>query len=201
VQHIIALSGTAVIVRHWFEIDLDDSSMEHGVRVELRELAAAPRRGTESAAQLITADRPLWRADLFDRHTDPPGSFGVAHFHPQFLGNEPCPRVFDPRLTASPWEWLAAQFEALGATGGRRAWDLDPADARELRTLPGTIVALAQQLAPDRCKSAAECYALTRDARAAVRLMIGSLRRPDLLDSGWVAPWRDDAGQQAASPA
>ena len=33
-QHILTLSRTAVIVRHWFEIDLDDASMEHGVRIE-----------------------------------------------------------------------------------------------------------------------------------------------------------------------
>ena len=43
-QHILALSRTAVIVRHWFEIDLADASMEHGVRIELRELAVHPRR-------------------------------------------------------------------------------------------------------------------------------------------------------------
>jgi hypothetical protein len=60
VQHVIALSGAAIIVRHWFEIDLNDASMEHGARIELRELVPQPRRGTESAAQLITADRPLW---------------------------------------------------------------------------------------------------------------------------------------------
>jgi len=64
VQTIVALSRSAVIIRHWFEIDLDDASMEHGVRIELRELAARPHRGSESAAQVITADRPLWRADL-----------------------------------------------------------------------------------------------------------------------------------------
>ena len=63
-QHIVTLSGIAVIVRHWFEIDLDDSSMEHGARVELRELTAQPHRGSESAAQLITLDRPLWRASV-----------------------------------------------------------------------------------------------------------------------------------------
>ena len=79
----------AVIVRHWFEIDLDDSSMEHGVRVELRELADHSHRGSESAAQLVTLDRPLWRADLFDRHTDVPGSFGVAHYHAKFLATSP----------------------------------------------------------------------------------------------------------------
>ncbi len=36
-QHILALSRTAVVVRHWFEIDLDDASVEHGVRIEVRE--------------------------------------------------------------------------------------------------------------------------------------------------------------------
>ncbi|HEX2745345.1 MAG TPA: hypothetical protein VHN16_13205 [Streptosporangiaceae bacterium] len=39
-QHILTLSRTAVIVRHWFEIDLDDASMEHGVRIELTRDAA-----------------------------------------------------------------------------------------------------------------------------------------------------------------
>jgi hypothetical protein len=37
--------------------------------------------------------------------------------------------------------------------------------------------------------SAAQCYRLTRDARESVRLMISYLRRPDLLDTGRVAPW------------
>src|SRR5262249_41966865 len=94
VQHILALSHSAVIVRHWFEIDLDDASMEHGARIELRELSSQPHRGSESAAQLIKAARPLWRADLFDRLTDVPGSFGVAHYHPGFFRQ----RTQPPRL-------------------------------------------------------------------------------------------------------
>ena len=52
-----------------------------------------------------------------------------------------------------------------------------------------TIVTLARELGPDRCHSASECFALTRDVREAVQLMIGYLRRPDLLDVDWVAPW------------
>ena len=60
-----------------------------------------PHRGTESAAQLITADRPLWRADLFDRLGSAPGSFDAAHYHPRFAGVEPCGRVWDPALTAA----------------------------------------------------------------------------------------------------
>jgi hypothetical protein len=189
-QHIIALSRIAVIVRHWFEIDLDDSSMEHGVRIELRELPPQPRRGSESAAQVITADGPLWRADLFDRHTDAPGTFAMAHFHPHFLGTEPCPRVFEPELTASPFDWLGHQFAALGATGGRDAWDLERADADELSGMSAAITALARTLGPDQCGSAAQCYALTRDASEAVRIMIATLRQPDRLDTAWTAPWR-----------
>jgi hypothetical protein len=190
VQHIIALSGAAIIVRHWFEIDLNDASMEHGARIELRELVPQPRRGTESAAQLVTADRPLWRADLFDRLTDPPGSFRVAHFHPAFDGVEPSPRNWDPLLSASPWEWLRATLEKQGAVNGSPAWPIGPDDAGELSGLAGDVAELARGLGPDRCTSAAQCYSLTRDARESVRLMISYLRRPDLLDTDRVALWQ-----------
>lgn len=189
-QHVIALSRTAVIVRHWFEIDLLDSSMEHGVRIELRELAQHARRGTESAAQLITLDRPLWRADLFDRHADPPGTFGVAHFHPQFLGSEPCPRVWDPELTADPFGWLGDQFSRLGEGPGIAPWPIESTDAAELSQLSEGIVSVARQFGPEQCTSAAQCYGLTRDARDAVQVMLTELQRPDLLDEGWLAPWR-----------
>jgi hypothetical protein len=190
VQHILALSRSAVVVRHWFEIDLDDASMEHGVRIELRELSPRPHRGSESAAQVITVDRPLWRADLFDRLTDAPGSFGVAHYHPEFSGNEPSVRNWDPELTADPWRWLHDQLAGLGQGPGRDAWrQLEPADAEELSRLADTIVALARELGPDRCHSAVDCFALTRDARESVQLMIEYLRRPDLLDADWVSPW------------
>ena len=188
-QHVLALSRSAVIVRHWFEIDLDDASMEHGVRIELRELPARPHRGSESAAQIVTADRPLWRADLFDRLTDAPGSFGAAHYHPGFSGNEPRPRAWDRELTANPWRWLRDQIAGLGEGPDRKAWPLEPGDAAELSALADAIVALARELGPDRCRSAAECFALTRDARESVQLMIEYLRRPDLLDVDWVAPW------------
>jgi hypothetical protein len=189
VQQIFALSRCAVIVRHWFEIDLDDASMEHGTRIELRELVPQPHRGSESASQLITADRPLWRADLFDRLTDEPGSYRVAHFHPEFSNNEPCSRVWDAALTASPWDWLRGQLTTAGAASGH-TWPVDAADAAELSDLADAIVATGRQVAPERCGSAAECYRLTRDAQNSVRLMIEYLQRPDLLDEDWVSPWR-----------
>jgi len=193
VQQILALSRCAVIARHWFEIDLDDASMEHGARVELRELVLQQHRGSESAAQVITADRPLWRADLFDRISDPPGSYRVAHFHPQFSRNEPCPRTWDTLLTASPWDWLHDQVASAGAASGHGPWPLDPPDASELSGLADMVTAMASQFAPETCGSAAGCFRLTRDARESVQLMMAYLRRPDLLDEDWVAPWRQVA--------
>jgi hypothetical protein len=195
VQQILALSRTAVVTRHWFEINLDDASMEHGSRIEIRELTEQRHRGSESAAQLITADRPLWRADLFDRLADQPGSFGAAHYHPEFQGHEPCPRVWDPELTAAPWDWLANQLTQLGDAPRMGAFQLDAEDARELSRQATAIVTSARQFSPDRCTSTAECFRLTRDAKERVQLMIGSLRQPWLLDTERAAPWQ--AGKQA----
>ncbi len=188
-QHILALSRSAVIIRHWFEIDLDDASMEHGARIEIRDLPPQPHRGSESAAQVTTVDRPLWRADLFDRLTDPPGSFGVAHYHPRFTGNEPSGRHWDAALTADPWTWLGDQVASLGTAAGGAAWPLDPDDAAELPSLAGTVVETARQFGPDRCRSAAECFHLTRDVRDAVQLMVATMSTPERLDRDRAALW------------
>ena len=188
-QHILALSRSAVIIRHWFEIDLDDASMEHGARIEIRELVRHPHRGSESASQLTTVDRPLWRADLFDRLADPPGSFSVAHFHPVFNGNEPSARCWDAALSADPWTWLGDQITSLGAAAGGAGWPIDPGDAAELPGLASEAVTTARRFGPAECRSAAVCYQLTRDVQSAVQLMIATLRAPDNLDRDRAAPW------------
>ena len=187
--HMFAFSRCAILVRHWFEVDMADASMEHGARVEVRELAVHPHRGSESAAQLVTADRPLWRADLFDRLSDEPGSFAAAHYHPHFTGSEPSDRSWDPALTADPWRWLGDQVRTVGVAADRERWPIDPADAEEVPRFADQVVATAQLFAPAKCHSAAHCYQLTRDVRGAVRLMIEYLERPDLLDTAWVVPW------------
>jgi hypothetical protein len=192
VQHIFALSRGAVIIRHWFEINLDDSSMEHGARIEIRELVRHPHRGSESASQLTTVDRPLWRADLFDRLADPPGSFAAAHYHPHFTGNEPSARSWDGALTADPWAWLGDQITSLGTAAGGvggPGWPLDPGDAAELPGLASAVVATAQQLGPAQCRSAAQCFELTRDVQDTVQMMIARLRAPERLDQDRAAPW------------
>ena len=188
-QHILALSRSAVTIRHWFEINLDDASMEHGARIEIRELTAHPHRGSESASQLTTVDRPLWRADLFDRLADPPGSFRAAHYHPHFTDNEPSDRHWDAALSADPWTWLGDQITSLGTAAGGPGWPLDPGDAAELPVLAGPVVATAQQFAAAECHSAAECYQLTRDVQDAVQLMIATLRTPERLDRDRTEPW------------
>jgi hypothetical protein len=194
VLHMFAFSGCAIIVRHWFEIDLSDASMEHGARVEVRQLASHPHRGSESAAQLISADRPVWRADLFDRLSDTPGTFAAAHYHPSFSGDEPSDRTWDQALTADPWSWLGERLASLGAGGrdGRDGqWPVGAADALDVPRYAEQIVAVARGLGPDRCSSASQCFQLTQDVRDTVRLMIDYLERPDLLDVTWVRPWTD----------
>ena len=188
-QHILALSRSAVVIRHWFEIDLDDSSMEHGARIEIRELVGHPHRGSESASQLTTVDRPLWRADLFDRLADPPGTFSVAHYHPRFTGNEPSVRHWDAALSADPWTWLEDQIASLGTAAGGTGWPLDPADAAELPGLAGLVVATAQRFSPQQCRSAEQCFGLTGDVAQAVQIMIATLRAPERLDRDRAQPW------------
>lgn len=199
---------TSVLVRHWFEIDLGDSSMEHGAlphrgprtcRVdartaaggtptELRLLDVTPHRGTESAAQRFVIDRPVWRADLFDRVTGTPGAFEVAHHHPVFDGLEPSARSY---LDEEPWQWLRSRLGDIGETaaaaGVPRAEVAE--DAADVRDHAAEIVTAAQGVAPARCTSNEQCHRWTRDVAESVRLMIATTRSPHRLDRAHVAPW------------
>ena len=116
-------------------------------------------------------------------------SFSAAHFHPQFNGNEPSARCWDADLTADPWTWLGEQIASLGAAAGGAGWPIDPADAAELPGLASTVVATAQRFGPAECRSAAECFGLTRDVHGAVQRMIATLRAPGRLDQERAAPW------------
>lgn len=188
----LTTTGVAVLVRHWFEVDLEDASMEHGCRVELRELTPTEHRGSESAAQLVVADRPLWRADLFDRLGDEPGTFAAAHFHPYFEGEEPCDRVWDDKLTADPWGWLREQVLRFGSGSASQPAALAPDDAADLQAMADEVVAVAQGFSPERCRSTAECFRLTRDARQSVRLMVKYLHDPSRLDKAAVSLWMEE---------
>lgn len=190
-QHAFVFNEVAVLVRHWFEIDLDDSHLEHGVRVEIRMLAPQPRRGSESAAQVVVADQPVWRADLFDRLDGTPGAFEAAHFHPYFVGVEPCDRHWDDAVRTAPWDWLRSRLADVAGIAAAAGVQLrDPVTENEqVEADAETIVGAARSRAAMLCTSEQQCYDWTRDAEAAVHSMLGSLARPDLLDRDRVAPW------------
>jgi hypothetical protein len=184
-------SRVAVLVRHWFEIGLADGVLEHGARLELRLLEPQTHRGTESAAQRFVIDRPVWRADLFDRLDRQAGTFSAAHFHPRFDDTEPSDRVFREELTADPWAWAADQLSDLDAVADAAGLAPDAVgdDARDVREQVALIVATARSLAPTECRSRDQCFRMTRDVAETVRIMIDSLDHPSLLDPTAVRPW------------
>jgi hypothetical protein len=181
----------AVLVRHWFEVGLIDGVLEHGARLELRLLEPQPHRGTESAAQRFVIDRPLWRADLFDRLDRPAGTFSAAHHHPRFDGDEPSDRVFREELTADPWAWATTQLSDLAAVADAAGLPPDTVadDARDVREQATLIVAAARALAPTECHSRAQCFGMTRDVAETVRIMVDNLADPALLDRTAVQLW------------
>jgi hypothetical protein len=191
VLHAFVYNDTAILVRHWFEVSLKDSHLEHGVRLELRLREPQPHRGSESAAQRIVADQPLWRADLFDRIDGTPGGFGAAHFHPRFTGAEPCERNWAEVIKETPWEWLHGQLSDIAAvaeTAGVPLPDL-AADTEQIRADAPEIVAVARSRAAIQCGSVRQCFAWTQDAAPIVHLMLDGLKQPDLLDRDRAAPW------------
>jgi hypothetical protein len=191
VQQAFLFGEVGIIVRHWFEIDLDDSHLEHGARVEVRLLTEQPRRGTESAAQRIVLDQPVWRADLFDRLGGTHGAFEAAHFHPYFEGVEPCERHWPDQVRTAPWDWLSHQLSDLAGLVTSAGRELrDPAtESEQVRAASAEIVEAARRRAPTECRSKWQCHAWTRDAIAAVHVMLDRLAGPDLLDRDRAAPW------------
>jgi len=184
-------SRVAVLVRHWFEIGLTDGVLEHGARLELRLLEPQPHRGTESAAQRFVIDRPVWRADLFDRLDRPAGTFSAAHFHPRFDGDEPSDRVFQEELTADPWAWAVGELSDLKAVADAAGLPPDAVadDAGDVREQAALIVDTARTLAPTTCRSRHQCFRMTRDVAETVRIMVDNLAGPTLLDRDAVRLW------------
>lgn len=92
-----------------------DRGDEHGVRLEFRLLDGAPHRGSRAAAQGLSLNETVWRADVFTSVPKPPRHFDRAHFHPFFNGHEPSDRQWDELLTTDPYEWLIGQLSDLDA--------------------------------------------------------------------------------------
>jgi hypothetical protein len=138
--------GVTVLVGPWHEA-MDPP--ERGTRVEVRLLEVEPKRGSPSAAERVVIDRPVFRADLFDQMTHPPGNLRAAHFHPGFDGIEPQDRAWDDAIQQDPSAWLAAELRDLPGLLKRSGADIDGApwlesDTEALRDAVPTIVAAVE---------------------------------------------------------
>lgn len=131
-QQIFLFEHFAVVVGPWFE---PGSPPERGARVEVRLRTNEPHRGSESAAQRLVVDEPLFRADLFDVVDRPAGNLDAAHFHSHFEGVEPCDREWPEALARDARAWLRAELGDLAALvkraglDGNGAWVAADADA------------------------------------------------------------------------
>jgi hypothetical protein len=179
-QFCFLLDKVAILVRHWYEVGPDDE--EHGARVELRTITRPEHIGSESAGQPVTADEPVWRADIFDLIGGPPGNLTRAHFHPTFDGREPSSRNWDNKLQENWAGWLTAQLTDLPAV-------LAAAGAGELGTevklAPAQldhVIAAAASLLGERCDGGRQCLAATTDTRTAVGMMLEMFRPPGTQD-------------------
>ncbi len=103
---------------------------EHGARVEVRVLAEEEPPASRRVALPVVLDRPIFRADLFDRADLPPGNFAAAHFHPTFKGFEPCYRQWDEAVQRDPIEWLTTELADLRGVVERSGIDVGSAAAR-----------------------------------------------------------------------
>lgn len=125
---------------------------ERGVRLELRMLEPGDLRGSIYSARPIEVSRPVWRVDLLETVSGPPGSLNRAHHHPKFSGWDPGRRVFDPELTADPVKWVGKQLSDLPTLLTRGGVDLDgsfAADAETLRERSAEILTALRGLLDD----------------------------------------------------
>jgi hypothetical protein len=177
-QFCFLLDNVAILVRHWYEVGPADE--EHGTRIELRTIARPAHVGSESAAQPVTLDEPLWRADIFDLIGEPPGNLSRAHFHPVFDGREPSSRRWDPRLREDWVGWVTRQLTNLPATlEVAGAADPGASDGCErIGSHLDQLIAVATSLLGVNCDAGRQCLAATRDTRTAVAMSLRMYRAP-----------------------
>ncbi len=138
----------AITLQHWCERAEDGD--ECGVRVEVQRLdqSESPGAKTEFAARVLHIAGPIWRGDLFTLSTGKAGNFDRAHFHPHFIGVEPCDRHWDAWLTQDPFAWLRGQLEQVDTLFAEAGFAEMAAgdDVARIRALAPRIEATARQM-------------------------------------------------------
>ncbi|MGN6793932.1 MAG: hypothetical protein ACTHJW_16210 [Streptosporangiaceae bacterium] len=176
-QFCYLLDSVAILVRHWYEVGPSDE--EHGIRVEVRSITRPEHIGSESAAQPVTLDEPLWRADIFDLIGERPGNLSRAHFHPTFDGREPSSRNWDSRLQRDWAGWLRAQLSDLPAILVTAGAQEHAASKPELTAAQlDQILDAAAGLLGANCDGGPRCLEATSDTTAAVDMMLRMFRPP-----------------------
>ncbi|MGK5732662.1 hypothetical protein [Streptomyces sp. URMC 124] len=122
---------------------------ERGVRLEVRLFRRGELKGTIYSSRPIALDRPIWRADLLESVSGPPGSLDRAHHHPRFDDWNPGGRVFTEALSAAPLDWVAGRLSDLGgllAEAGVDESEAGPSDAADLRAAVPEIMAAVRRM-------------------------------------------------------
>lgn len=147
--------------------DAGQEGAEHGVRLELRMIdAAPPSGGSIYASQLVSLGVPIWRADLLETVAGKPGSFDRTHHHPQMQGWEPGPRCFDPDMTADPIRWLGRTLSDLDRIVGWSGLATLTAEDKDgilqaLREITAAVERGLEDVRSNRVEAAAEAHAET----------------------------------------
>ena len=113
----VFIFGPVAITSEHFETIEPDGSHEFGTRIQLRRVRSEVVDGVRHKAGRdglhTTLGSPIWRADLFGAVGGAPGNHDHAHFHPTFVGMQPCEREFDQAVVDDPIAWTKAQLSDL----------------------------------------------------------------------------------------
>ena len=111
------LFGPVAITSEHFETIEPDGSHEFGTRIQLRRIRSEVVDGVRHKAGRdglhTTIGSPIWRADLFGAVGGAPGNHDHAHYHPSFVGMQPCERQFVQAVVDDPIAWTYAQLSDL----------------------------------------------------------------------------------------
>jgi hypothetical protein len=114
----------------------EEPGAEHGVRLEVRLLEKGPAEGSEYGSRRITADAPLWRADILETIAGPVGSHDRTHHHPEMHNWNGGYLIYEPLLKDDPVAFVAkalSDLDWLLADSDYGPEDVGPDDARQLR--------------------------------------------------------------------
>lgn len=134
----VFIFGPVAVTSEHFETIEPDGSHEFGTRIQLRRVRSEVVDGVRHSAGRdglhTTLGSPIWRADLFGAVGGAPGNHDHAHYHPAFVGMQPCERQFVQAVVDDPIAWSKAQLSDLRSvlTVGDASELIDQVDQGEL---------------------------------------------------------------------